>query len=57
MAIVNYVECLTNKNFDGALYYGRIHYSLERHGIGGISGNNLSVDDEQRIANDINAMK
>ena len=56
-ALANYIQCLKNKSFDEAIYYGRTYYGVKRNGLGGISGNNISASDEQRITNDINAIK
>ena len=51
----NYLECLKTKQFQDALYYGRMYYSIKRVGLKGSDGEGLTVYDETAINNDISA--
>lgn len=51
----NYLGCLKAKQFQDALYHGRMYYSIKRVGLKGSGGDGLTVYDEAAINNDISA--
>ena len=55
LSLERYVFALKSKKFDDALYYGRMYYGVKRNGMKGLSGNGLTIFDEQAINNDISA--
>ncbi|MFC1222696.1 hypothetical protein ACFE6N_02740 [Pedobacter sp. BG31] len=55
LCIERYLLALKNKSFDEALNYGRMYYGVKRNGMKGLSGEGLTIYDEQAINNDISA--
>lgn len=54
-ALTKYINALRSKEFQVALTYGRVYYSVKRKGIFKGDDSGLTIYDEQAISNDIAA--